>query len=436
MQVPRSLRPLRHRPYARLWVGAFTSNIGTWMEMIGVGIYVTSATGQAKWTGLVAAAGFVPNAVVGPIGGALADRLPRRVLLLATTSAQTVLATVLTILVATHVATPALVTLVVLTSSCAGALGFPAFQAILPELVPLDDLPGAIALSSAQWNLGRVVGPLLAGIVISLGGYSWAFALNSLSFLAVIWAIAPLKLPPPIAHGGESIVGSIRDGLRFVRAEPGIRSVVIYFGINCLLAAPFIGLVPAVAAKVFDNEKVGTSVLVTAQGLGAVAMALALGGLIAHWGNRRVLLGVLVALPPALALYGLAPNLALAAVAIAIVGFFYLGALSSFTTIAQLRAPSAMRGRVLSVLGVMLGSLYPLGALVQGALGDAVGLRTVTVGSGVLMALALLAMRLREPRFAAALASPGPGELVRTDPDPRQNAPVIDDGENRNDPGT
>lgn len=436
MQVPLSLRPLRHRPYARLWVGAFTSNIGTWMEMIGVGIYVTSATGQAKWTGLVAAAGFVPNAVVGPIGGALADRLPRRVLLLATTSAQTVLATVLTILVATHVATPALVTLVVLTSSCAGALGFPAFQAILPELVPLDDLPGAIALSSAQWNLGRVVGPLLAGIVISLGGYSWAFALNSLSFLAVIWAIAPLKLPPPIAHGGESIVGSIRDGLRFVRAEPGIRSVVIYFGINCLLAAPFIGLVPAVAAKVFDNEKVGTSVLVTAQGLGAVAMALALGGLIAHWGNRRVLLGVLVALPPALALYGLAPNLALAAVAIAIVGFFYLGALSSFTTIAQLRAPSAMRGRVLSVLGVMLGSLYPLGALVQGALGDAVGLRTVTVGSGVLMALALLAMRLREPRFAAALASPGPGELVRTDPDPRQNAPVIDDGENRNDPGT
>ena len=95
---------------------------------------------------------------------------------------------------------------------------------------------------------------------------------------------------------------------------------------------------------------------------------LRLGGLIAHWGNRRVLLGVLVALPPALVLYGLSPNLAVAAVTISIVGFFYLGALSSFTTIVQLRSPTAMRGRVLSVLGVMLGSLYPLGALIQGAL--------------------------------------------------------------------
>lgn len=397
--------PFRHRVFAAFWTGAFLSNIGTWMETVGVAIYIVEATGKAGWAGVVAAAGFVPGAILGPLGGALADRLPRKALLLTTTSVQTVLATVLTVLAATGEPSPALVTLIVFGGGCAQAIGFPTYQSVLPDLVPPEDLVGAVALSSAQWNLGRVIGPALAGVVISLGGYAWAFGINAVSFLAVIAAIALLKLPPP-RHDGASIRRSIAQGIGYVRRDPGLRVVMGYMFVNTFLAAPFIALIAPMAIKVLHTGKAGASVLVTAQGLGAVAMGFALGNLAARFGSRRVLLLVLWTLPAALAVYAVMPTLAASALALFFVGFIYLGALSSFMSIAQIRAPAAIRGRVVSLLAVVLGSLYPLGAVVQGALADEIGLRETTVLAAALMALALLAMKLRNPRFADALEEP------------------------------
>ncbi|MGZ4803189.1 MAG: MFS transporter [Acidimicrobiia bacterium] len=402
----RSLAPLRHRMFAILWTGAFVSNIGTWMEAVGVGILVTEATNESIWTALVAAAGFAPLAVLGPVGGALADRLPRKRLLLITTTIQTALATTLTVLVATGSPGPGIVTLIVFASGCAQSIGFPAFQAVLPDLVPQEDLVGAVALSSAQWNLGRVIGPALAGVLIAVGGYAAAFAFNAASFLAVIFAVTQLRLPPPIARLRQSIRSEIREGLAYVRRDPGLRVVVAYMCVNTLLAAPFIALVPAMSKKVFDAGASGTALLVTAQGLGAVTMALSLAALAARFGNRRVMLMVLWGVPPALVAYALMPLIALSAVTIFFVGLLYLGALSSFTSIAQLRAPAAVRGRVLSVLLVLLGSLYPIGAVVQGAIADEIGLRATTAGAGVLMLGILLLARLVRPGFALALEAP------------------------------
>ncbi len=392
--------------FAILWTGAFVSNIGTWMETLSVGILVTDATNEAVWTGLVAAAGFVPSAVLGPFGGALADRVPRRRLLLITTTIQTIFAGTLTALAATGHTSPGLVTLIVLGAGCTQAIGFPAYQAVLPDLVPKEDLIGAVALSSAQWNLGRVIGPALAGIVISIGGYTWAFAINTLSFFAVIFAVTQLRIPPPIKRRAQSVFASVREGIAYTRRDPGLRVVVVYMAVNTLLAAPFIALIPAMAEKVFHSGAGGTAALVTAQGLGAVTMALTLAALALRFGPRRVLLGVLWGLPPALVAYAVMPELALSAVAIYFVGLLYLGALSSFTSIAQLRAPAAVRGRVLSVLQVLLGSLYPLGAVLQGAIVDAIGLRATTAGAAVLMLLLLLGARIIWPRFAEAVDAP------------------------------
>ncbi len=403
MQLPRALAPLRHRRYAALWSGAFASNIGTWMEAVAVGILVTKSTGQAGWAGLVAAAAFAPNAFIGPFGGALADRVPRRALLLGTTMVQATLAAGLTALAAFDVAQPWAVTLIVLASGCAGALGFPAYQSMMPDLVPREDLTGAIALGAAQWNLGRVVGPLLAGIVIGFGGFEWAFAVNTVSFLAVIAAIAPIRLPAPAPKEGESITTAIRDGARYARREAGIRPLMTYLAINSLFAAPFIALIPAVALKVFHTERTGTAVLVTAQGVGAVIMALSLGILTARWGHRHVLLSLITVLPFTLALYALAPTLELAVVAIVLVGAVYLGCLSSFMTIAQLRAPSELRGRVMSAIMVLLGTLYPIGSVVQGAVADEIGLRVTTVGAAALLAGIFFAIRLLRPDFDRAL---------------------------------
>jgi MFS family permease len=376
------------------------------METVAVGVLVTTETGQAGWAGLVAAAGFVPMGLLGPLGGALADRIPRRRLLLTTTAIQTCLAALLTVLAALDAAHPLGVTLIVLASGCAQAIGFPSYQSLLPDLVPRQELASAVALGSAQWNLGRVIGPALAGIVIDLGGFEWAFAVNTLSFVAVIVAVAPLELPAPTPKEGESIRESIRDGMRFSRREPGIRAVMTYLGLNSLLAAPFIALVPAMALTVFHNEDAGTAALVTSQGAGAVLMALALGGLAERFGHRAVLLGGLVALPPALVAYAAAPTLEVGVIAIFFVGASYLCCLSSFTTIAQLRAPDEMRGRVMSALMVLLGVLYPIGSIVQGWIADGIGLRATTAGAAVILGVTLLALRLLRPGFDTEVRDP------------------------------
>jgi MFS family permease len=401
-----AIAPLRHPAYARLWTGAFVSNIGTWMETLALGVYVTKHTGQAAWTGTIAAAGFLPIAFFGPIGGALADRLPRKLLLMATTFVQTGLAALLTVLfVIGHPSAPVLTVIAFANGICAG-LGFPAFQAILPDLVPVEDLPGAIALSSAQYNLGRVVGPVLAGVVIAVGGYAWAEAVNAVSFFAVIAVLITLTLPKPGENArDEKLFHSIIEGFRFVRREPGLRINATAMCLNTFLAAPFIALVPAMAEKVLHTD-IGTSILIAAQGLGAVMMAFSLGWLVQRYGPRHLLVGLMAALPFALAAYAYAPGLVLSSVAIFFVGALYLGALSSFSTVAQLRAPPAIRGRVLAVNTMILGSMYPLGAVVQGKIADGIGLRATTFGAAAIMAIVLGAVRLVRPGITRALDVP------------------------------
>jgi MFS family permease len=363
------------------------------METVAVGILLESTTHRATWSGLALAAGFAPNGVLGPVGGALADRMSRRVLLLVTTGIQTVLAGVLAALAAWGRPGPVAVILIVFAAGCATAIGLPAYQAILPDLVPVDDVAGAVALSSAQWNLGRVIGPALAGVTIAIGGYSLAFLINTLSFFAVIVVIASLRLPPPTHAENTQLLRSIRDGVRIATRDPGLRLVLTLIAFASLLAAPFIALVPAVADKVFHESTVGTWLLVTAQGVGAVTMALVLGSLHRRFGSRRTLLGVVSALPFALLAYAAAPALWVAVVAILVVGFLYLGMLSSCTTIAQLRSPAYARGRVLSLLMALLGLIYPIGAVAQGALGDSVGLRATIAGAAVLFGAAVLGLR-------------------------------------------
>jgi MFS family permease len=402
-----AIAPLRHPPYARLWSGAFVSNIGTWMETLALGIYVTKATGQAAWTGTIAAASFAPIAFFGPIGGALADRFPRKWLLMGTTIVQTGLASLLAVLFAVGQPSPLVLALIAFGNGICAGLGFPAFQAILPDLVPVEVLPGAIALSSAQYNLGRVFGPALAGIVIGLGGYAWAEAVNAASFFAVIAVLLTLSLPKPGAHAREEkLFRSIAQGFRFVRRERGLRVNAAAMCLNTFLAAPFIALVPAMAEKVLHDGDAGTSVLIVAQGIGAVSMALFLGTLVQRHGPRRLLVGLMAALPPALAAYAYAPNLAVSALALLVVGALYLGALSTFSTIAQLRSPASIRGRVLAVNTMILGSLYPLGAVIQGKVADGIGLRATTFGAAAIMAAALLGAHLVRPGLTSALDTP------------------------------
>jgi MFS family permease len=371
-------------------------------------VLVTIHTGQARWTGLVAAAAFLPMGLLSPVGGAMADRHDRRRWLLLTTVGETVFAGILTALAATGNASPVWVTLVVLGGGAMTAIGLPAYQAMLPDLVGPDDLLGAISLSSAQWNLGRVIGPALAGIIIAVGSYTWAFGINAASFGAVMIALLLVRFRPGArAREQGRLLARIASGVRAAAAEPGCRAAIILITVVGLLASPFIALVPAMAIKLFHHQASGTAVLVTAQGIGAVIGALALMPVAARVGRRRLLIADLALLPVLLVLYGLAPNLALAAVALLAVGAAYIGVLAGLNTVVQLRAPEALRGRILSLYMLALGVIYPIGAIIQGAVADRVGLRTVVVGTAVLLLAVLVAFYLRRPHLAESLDDPG-----------------------------
>jgi MFS family permease len=403
------LRPFRHRAFLIIWGGAFISNIGTWIESIAVGVYVTEVTGKAGWTGTTAALTFLPTVVFGPFAGALADRFDRRAYLTVVTLAQAVLASALVVLAAGGWLSVGLVALVVFLSGCAFAFLIPAWSAILPDLVPPEDMLGATSLSQAQFNLGRVVGPAVAGIVIAAGGLAWAFGLNAASFAAVLASIALIRLPgpdPEAARARPAVLAQIREGLAFAARDPGVRTALALLGVTSVLVSPFIGLVPAVAIKLFDAGATGTSVLVTAQGVGAVLAALAAGPLGNRFGSRAMLVGAVTAVGPAAVLYGLAPTFPLAVAALFLLGFVYLGVLSGVSVVCQLRAPRELRARAASLFMLVLGGGYPLGLVVHGWLGDRVGLRVVTVTGGLALLAVVVAVRLLAQGQLAALSPP------------------------------
>jgi MFS family permease len=388
------LRPLRSRNFALVWASALVSNVGSWMQTVALGVVITARTHDPLWTGAVAAAAFVPIGVLAPIGGALADRIDRRRWLIITTLAEAVFAAILAVLAGTGHAPPWALVVVALFGGASAAIGFPAYQAMLPDLVPPRDLLGAVSLSSAQFNLGRVIGPALAGVVLVAGSPTWAFAVNAVSFGAVVLALAVVRLPPrtPVISK-ERILRRIADGARVAAAEPGCRNAILLIAVVALIGSPFIALVPAVAITALHRGASGTAVLVTAQGIGAVLGALALGPLADKVTRRRLLIASLVAFPFALVVYGVAPSLWGKAAAIAAVGASYIGVLSGLNTVVQLRAPPDARGRVLGLYMMALGTIYPVGAVVQGALARAFGIGAVTIASGVVLiaVIALLA---------------------------------------------
>lgn len=407
-----ALAPLSHRNFALVWWAGLVSNVGTWMETVAVGDLVARTTGQAGWTAVVAAAAFLPMGLLGPVGGALADRLDRRKMLLAMNAAQMACAGALALLAATHHTTPGIVAVTVFVAGCTAGIGFPAYMAMLPDLVPKDELLAGMSLSQAQYNLGRVVGPVLAGLAIRFGSYQAAFGINTLSFAAMLLALTALDLPPRDAPTDDDpLLTRIKVGAQAAWGTPAVRSAIVLVSAMALTASPFIALIPAMAAVRYGGDPSTTARFITAQGIGAVIGALALPVLAERLGRYRMLLLSFLLLPAALVLYGVSPNATVATVALLLVGGTYMFVLSGLGTVVQLRAPAELRARVLSFHFLALGTLYPLGALVQGKIADHVGLGEVTAISGLTFLAVVFAIRAARPERLSAMADPAPAAV-------------------------
>jgi MFS family permease len=395
------LRPFRHRSFTLLWVAGFVSCIGSWMQTVAVGALIISNTGSATWAVLVAAGAFLPIGVLSPIGGALADRLPRRPVLALGNLAAAGTAILLAILVAAgHDSPGALVALVTVQGSASALIG-PFQQAILPDLVPHSEFLAATSLNSAQFNLGRIAGPALAGATVAAFGYPVAFVANAVSFLAVVAALAFVRLGAP---GGQpsGLLAALRSGFTAARREPSCRAAIGTIAVVAFLASPFIALVPVMAHHLTPGGGARavaqtTALLTTAQGAGAVAGALCLAPLAGRLGRGRLLAGNLALLPVALVAYSAAQTRWQGAVLLFAVGLVYIGVLSGLSTLVQLRAPQAYRGRVLSFFLVALGVAYPIGSLAQGPVIDWIGLGWTTAGTALALSLIMAGVAFGRP---------------------------------------
>jgi|GEM_PF-86997 len=423
----RSFAPFRHRGYTIVWVGALVSNIGTFMETTALSYYVAQ-TSSAGASGLVAAAGFIPTALLGPLGGAWADRFDRRRIIALSNAAFALVSVAVAVLVSSGHATPANLALLSLLGGCMSAISWPAFQAILPDLVPPHELVAAIGLSGTQWNLGRIIGPTAAAIAISIGGVPAALWSNAASFVAVIIGIMLVSLPhqPSVKRSVRVAFG---DAVRFARTTPAVRAMVPVMLVMSLIGSPFLGLVAQVATNVFGADQTGTSFLVTVMGVGAVIAGGTLGLLTSRHGTRWVLLMSAVVTVPSTVLYGAAPNIVVAAVGLMVGSGCYIWCMTTCASITQRSAPAEMRGRAMIVNNMVLGAGYPIGVLVQGEVADATSLRIATIGSGVLLGLVLVVGRALRPGSTAPI-----DELDRetlTDPAPRNSVDEVSLGDTR-----
>lgn len=404
------VRPLRHRAFGLLWTAGFVSNVGSWMQTVAVGALVISDTRDATWAVLVAAGGFLPLGVLSPVGGALADRVARRPVLIGGNLVAALAAAAIAVLVAGGHTSPGVLVLLVTLQGSAAALIGPFLQAILPDLVPRTEFLAAISLNSAQFNLGRIVGPALAGATVAVLGYPAAFVINAVSFLAVVAVLPFIALSAPAGESG-GLRQSLRTGFRALIAQPACLAAVCAIGVVAFIASPFIALVPVMARHLTSGGPKAvaqvTGLLTTAQGAGAVLGALLLAPLAARFGRGRVLRWSLTLLPLALIGYSTSRTPWWGAGTLFVVGLVYIGVLSGLSTVVQLNAPASYRGRVLSLFLVALGVSYPLGSLVQGPLINNVGIGWDTAGTALALSLVMSVVGLAWPAAGRALFGTG-----------------------------
>ncbi len=393
--------PLRvSRPYRDLLVGDAVSVVGTQVTTVAVPIQVYALTGSALAVGLVGLAGLLPIVLFGLYGGAVADAVDRRKLVLLTTTGQAVLSSVLLVQALLSFDQTWLLYLVVAGQSGLFALDSPARQAFVPRLLPVGLLPAANALRQVEFNIGVTAGPLLAGVLVGRYGFGTAYALDAVSFTASLWAVARLPSMAPEGGGRRAGLTSVVEGLRFLATRQVLLLTFVVDLVAMVFAMPR-ALFPALAEQVFGGGAETAGALYSALAAGAL-----LGALGGGWFGRvhrqgMAVLAAVVAWGVAVALFGLTDRLWLALVLLAVAGAADMVSAVFRTAILQAAAPDEMRGRLGGVFIVVVAGGPRLGDARAGAGASVAGLQGAVVAGGLACVGLVLAVAAVVPRFRA-----------------------------------
>jgi len=374
-----------------MWIGACLSSVGTWMQKLAQSWLVLELTNSAWSLAIDAFLGEIPIFLFSLLGGVAADRMDRRKLLLMSQFIQMTCALALagSLFMGKGVVRVEFIYLLSFIVGTAQAFGGPAYQSIIPSLVPKEGLQNAIALNSIQFNLARVVGPVIGGIAMAQLGAAWCFTLNGLSFIAVIISLVRLPARLPIGAKKESPLEAMKGGIAFVRDREGMSGLIVLAFLMTLLGLPLLTFLPVMARNVMHLGADAYSTLLLVSGLGSVTGALIMAGMnnVSHKGRAALLI---------LTLLG-AITMAFAASKVFWVSciILFLGGaalISVFTLVAslvQLQTTDDMRGRVMSVYNVAFRGGMPFGNLTSGRLMEVHGAPLIlAVNGGLLIALA------------------------------------------------
>jgi len=384
--------PLRRPVFRWLWIATVVSNIGTWMQSTATAWLMTSLAPSALMVSLVQTATSLPIFLLALPAGALADVLDRRRLILFTQTWMLCAAAALGFLTLAGRTTPWALLLLTLLLGLGAALNAPAWQAIVPELVPRTDIPAAVAINSAGFNVARSVGPALGGIVVGLLGAASAFLINSASFLGVVlvvfrWHRAPRESSLPAEH----MLAAIRTGLRYVFHAPILRAVLVRAASFTICASALMALLPLLARKQLGVTAVGYGLLLGSFGLGAVAGALLLPRVRQAISLDWLVVIATVIFAAVLATAAVFHRFAILGAALALAGAAWLALLSSFNSSAQTVAAGWVRGRALAVYMLILFGSMAGGSFIWGIVADHLGVpeTLVVAAAGLLVALAV-----------------------------------------------
>ena len=381
---------LTHRNFRLLWFGALTSSIGTWMQKVAQAWLIVTLTGSSSafYLGLDSFVGEVPILLFTLIGGVVADRRDRRHMMLVSQIVQMTVAFILAALVFTETVQVWIVLTLSFLSGCAQAFGGPAYQSLIPTLVGKDHLPNAVALNSIQFNLARVIGPIVAGVALASFGMVACFGLNGISFLFVIAAILALRdihVPPTSTI---SMLDQMKDGLRYVKHSRNLQVITMLGFIGAFLGLPLLTMLPVITRDVFQQDVGFYSRLMTFSGAGAVTGALIVAYIGKHRHIGRLLLVFLALFGAAMAAFSLSRTPALSAGILFFAGALLVMCFALTTSLAQLLAPPELRGRVVSIYMVAFRGGSPLGGLASGWLVTQVGSApAVLMVNGIVLSL-------------------------------------------------
>jgi MFS family permease len=392
IEIPRIARALRHRDFRLFWTGNFLSNIGTWMQNIAQGWLVLQLTNSAFWLGLVGFAASFPILLFALVGGVIADHVNKRKMLMVTQSAMMTFAFIMAALAYFKIINVNEIIFLALGTGIAMSLNTPTYQALVPQLVPREDLTNAIALNSAQFNMSRVLGPTLGGFAMAIFGVAGNFFLNGLSFLAVLIALTRIRYIEPVLPQADHSVPpqadninaprqghlsppraaglweKLKQGFIYAFRHSAMSSLILLVAIGSLLAIPYLTFVPYFARDVLGTGERGLGVLMACSGAGAFLGAITIASL-THLRRRGLfVVRASAGFYAAIIAFTFSRNFYLSGLLLAVAGYCMIISVATINSLLQHLAEDHMRGRVMSIYSTAFLGLPPIGCLVAGSL--------------------------------------------------------------------